>query len=248
MTSISLQPQADGTTVATSGRRRHDGRMARRFAVLAATILVVTGAFNLFATSSASAMSPPQTTLTGTVNLLYWDLDSFWRRALSSNPNYRSPTIGYYYASPTYVSQCGGNLFDYTIMAECPNNGQPQIWINYSVNQDKVTRLGDYAAGFFLAHEWGHHIGNVLGLRFPTIRGRELYADCMAGIFTRYGYGSSHRLDAADYWEGIASLDDRFPNEGGSWNGYPTKADRKAWYQYGYSSYNLGSCANAVQQ
>ena len=141
-----------------------------------------------------------------------------------------------------------GNLFDYMIMAECPNNGNAQIWINYGVNQDKVTRLGDYAAGFFLAHEFGHHIGNVLGLRFPTIRGRELYADCMAGVFTKYALTQTHRLDNSDYWEGVASLDDRFPNEGGPGNGYPTKADRKAWYWYGYSSYSLAACGQAVNQ
>ena len=191
-----------------------DGRIARRVAALVATILVLFGAFDAFASSSASAMSPQQTTLTGTINTLYWDLDGFWRFALN-NPSYRSPTIGYYYASPTNVPQCVGNLFDYMIMAECPNNGNAQIWINYGVNQDKVTRLGDYAAGFFLAHEFGHHIGNVLGLRFPTIRGRELYADCMAGVFTKYALTQTHRLDNSDYWEGVASLDDRFPNEGG---------------------------------
>ena len=72
-------------------------------------------------------------------------------------------------------------------------------------------------------------------------------ADCMAGIFTKYAYTYSHRLDANDYWEGVRSLDDRYPAEGGS-NGYPLKADRKAWYQYGFTSYNIGSCAQAVQQ
>lgn len=220
----------------------------RRLAPLAAAVVVSIALFAAIGTSPASAMSPQQTTLTGTINLLYWDLDAFWRWTLPNYTNYRSPTIGYYAASPTNVPACGGFLYDYTIMAQCPNGNQPQIWIHVGVNQDKVTRLGDYAAGFFLAHEWGHHIANVLGLRFPTIRGRELYADCMAGIFTRYGITMSHRLDAHDYTEGIWSLDDRFPNEGGPGNGYPTKADRKAWYQYGYTSYNLSSCAQAVKQ
>ena len=47
-------------------------------------------------------------------------------------------------------------------MANCGN----EIWIDTPVNQSKITRLGDYAAGFFLAHEWGHHMADTLGLRF----------------------------------------------------------------------------------
>ena len=222
--------------------------MIKKAILTAAVVVVAIGLAASVGTTQARAMNLPQTTLSGTVNLLYWDLDAFWRMALGNNPNYRSPAIGYYYNSPTYVAQCGGNLFDYQIMAECPNGGNAQIWIHYYVNQDKVSRLGDYAAGFFLAHEWGHHIAHVLGLRFRTTRGGELYADCMAGVFTRYGYSYSHRLDAHDYTEGFWTLDDRFPNEGGPGNGYPTKADRKAWYQYGFTSYNLASCAQAVQQ
>ena len=241
MTGITLQPQVD----VASTRRAFNG-IPCRLAVFVATILVVLGLLTAAATSPASAMSPQQTTVTGTVNTLYWDLDAFWRWALN-NPSYRSPTIGYYYTSPTYVAACGGNLFDYMIMAECPNYGNAQIWIDYNVNQDKINRLGDYAAGFFLAHEFGHHIANVLGLSFASIRGRELYADCMAGVFTNYALTQSRRLSNSDYWEGIASLDDRFPNEGGA-NGYPTKTDRKAWYRYGYTSYSLAACAQAVWQ
>jgi predicted metalloprotease len=243
MTGIALQPQADASTP------RPLGVITRRMALLAATILVLLGLVAAVSTSPAQAMTPRQTTLKGTVDLLWYDLDSFWRFALG-NSSYRSPTIGYYTTYGTagaYVAACGGYLYDYTIMAECPNNGNPQIWIHTGVNQDKINRLGDYAAGFFLAHEFGHHIANVLGLRFSTIRGRELYADCMAGVFTRYALTQSYRLDNSDYWEGMASLDDRFPNEGGA-NGYPLKADRKNWYWYGYSNYSLATCGQAVNQ
>ena len=145
-----------------------------RIAVLAAAVVAAAALLGSVTAPTANAMSPAQTNVSGVVNVLYWDLDSFWRRALSNNANYRSPTIGYYDGSPTYVAACGVSLFDYNIMAECPNNGQPQIWIHVGVNQAKVTQLGDYAAGFFLAHEWGHHIGNVLGLSFRSVRGREL--------------------------------------------------------------------------
>lgn len=192
--------------------------------------------------TEASAMSSPQTTLVGTINTVYWDLDAFWRMTFPTK--YVRPTVGYYYNSPTYVAACG-NVYDYTIMAACSGN---QIWIGYYVNQSKVTRLGDYSAGFFLAHEFGHHLATSLGLstKFKSVRGRELYADCMAGIFTRYGYSYSRHLDASDYWEAINSLYDTYPSEGTAANGYPTKANRRAWYEYGFSQYNTSSCAQAV--
>jgi hypothetical protein len=215
-------------------------RLRRNLCALVAIAVVSIGLSSALGTTPASAMNPQQTTVTGTVNTLYWDLDAFWRWALK-NPNYRSPTVNYFYG-PTNVSGCG-TLSEPMMMAYCPGN---QIWVHYNVNQSKVTRLGDYAAGYFLAHEWGHHIASVLGLRFPTVRGRELYADCMAGVFTKYGYSYSHRLDASDYWEGMASLGDFYPYEGGS-NGYPLKADRKAWYEWGFTSYSIANCAQAVR-
>ena len=216
-------------------------------ALAAATVVAAAAVLGSVAATPAAAMSPQQTTLAGTVNTLYWDLDAFWRRVFPNNPNYRTPTIGYYNASSN-LSQCGGTLYDYTIMAYCPYGSEPQIWIHVGVNQSKVTGIGDYAAGVFLAHEWGHHIANMLRLSFLTNsnRGRDLYADCLAGIFTKYAWNVTHRLDSNDYWEALRSFDDRFPNEGGS-NGYPMKADRKAWFGYGYSQYSLASCAQATQ-
>jgi predicted metalloprotease len=190
----------------------------------------------------ATAMAQPQTTVSGTVNTVYWQLDAFWRWA-TPRTNYRSPLIGYYSNDPTWVSACGNYLHHYTIMA---NRGN-EIWIDVPVNQSKINRLGDYSAGFFLAHEWGHHMADTFGLRFPRITGRELYADCMAGIFTRYGYSYGKYLDASDYWEAIASLQDNpYPAEGTTANGYPRKADRVAWFKYGFEQYNTSSCALAV--
>ena len=151
-------------------------------ALAAATVVAAAAVLGSVAATPAAAMSPQQTTLAGTVNTLYWDLDAFWRRVFPNNPNYRTPTIGYYNASSN-LSQCGGTLYDYTIMAYCPYGSEPQIWIHVGVNQSKVTGIGDYAAGVFLAHESGHHIANMLRLSFLTNsnRGRDLYADCLAG-------------------------------------------------------------------
>jgi predicted metalloprotease len=222
-------------------------KIAKRLSSFIALTVASVGIASSVATGDASAMNPHQTTLVGTVNLVYWDLDYFWRWALNNNARYVSPAVGYY-SSTTYKAACGGTIADYTIMAYCSNVQRPEIWIHSGVNQDKVNRLGDNAAGFFVAHEFGHHIANVLGLSnsFRSVRGRELYADCMAGVFTRWEYDRG-RFDSRDYWEGVWSIDDRFPNEGGT-NGYPLKADRKAWYEWGFTTYNITNCAQAVYQ
>lgn len=233
------------TTRSTSATRDPQttaaARARKRFFLLLAVPVLTLGLLGAATPTKATAMPVRQTTLVGTVNTVYWDLDAFWRMTFPNN--YVRPTVGYYNGNPSYVAACG-NLYAHTIMAYCPGN---QIWIHQGVNQSKVTRLGDYAAGFFVAHEFGHHMATRLGLasRFKSVRGRELYADCMAGVFTRYGYSYSGRLDASDYWEGYNSLGDIYPNEGGA-NGYPLKADRKAWYQYGFNQYNTSSCALAV--
>lgn len=201
-------------------------------AILAALILSMT-----FTPGSAEAMNPPQRTVQGTVNQLYWKLDQFWRWALKGNPNYTSPRVGYYDGSTYFRPSCG-TLSQFHIMAYC--NAPREIWVHVGVNQSKINRLGDYAAGFFLAHEFGHHVANVLRKPFSSVQARELYADCMAGVFTRWAR-MANVLDNADYWEGEWSLGDFYPAEGGA-NGYPLKSARKAWYRYGYTSYNLASC------
>jgi predicted metalloprotease len=48
--------------------------------------------------------------------------------------------------------------------------------------------IGDFAAAFAIAHEWGHAVQARLGIRkgqVPT-RVMELQADCLAGAWTRY--------------------------------------------------------------
>ena len=215
----------------------------RKHLLTAITLIVVTvGLCSSLSAPPASAMTPAQTQLTPTINTLYWKLDAFWRWAMPTN--YKSPLIGYFSASPTYVAACGSNLTHPQMMANCGN----EIWIDTPVNQSKITRLGDYAAGYFLAHEWGHHMADAQRLYFPRVRGRELYADCMAGVFTRYGYSYGGFLDASDYWEGVNSLNDFYPYEGGAANGYPLKADRVAWYQWGFNTYSTVNCAQAVYQ
>jgi predicted metalloprotease len=49
-------------------------------------------------------------------------------------------------------------------------------------------KIGDFAAAFAIAHEWGHAVQARLGIRSGIARSRELelQADCFAGAWARY--------------------------------------------------------------
>jgi len=211
---------------------------ARIVGVIVALMVTLT-----FTTSSevapAGAINPPQSTVVGTVNTLYWDIAYFTNYITAYYGRaYTYPGIGYsnsYYWNFGY----GCELYESQVGVLCANGS---IYLNAPVLQSKINRLGDYAAGFWLAHEFGHHLAAKIGWNPPNVRGRELLADCIAGVFTKYGYRTG-RLNGSDLWEGFWTLGDSefYPYNGGQ--GYPTKADRRVWYQYGYDNYDPGLCA-----
>lgn len=195
--------------------------------------------------SQASAMTPTQTTEAGVVNLLggytagytAGSIDDFWRRTLPGwGAGYSKPGIHYYGngSGGYYDTPCGST---YPVRGEngmyCPASGS--IYLDYWGQQGLLTRLGDHGAGGFLAHEWAHRAQHHLGTMRNNFRG-EYNADCMAGLYTRYGY-STGRLAGNDFWEFYNWLyyQRSSPSHG-------TGPNRAAWFQYGYSQYNKAAC------
>ena len=116
------------------------------------------------------------------------------------------------------------------------------IWFGTGWTQTLLKRFGDYAPGVVLAHEWGHEI--MYGLKWTSRSGplgRELFADCLAGMYTHYGLLVSRKLDNSDYWEGSRTLAAIAGTDHG------TATQRTSWYRYGYTDYNIYSCARALQ-
>ena len=56
--------------------------------------------------------------------------------------------------------------------------------------RDFSSRLGDFAPAAVVAHEWGHHIQQVIGDSQYSIQ-RELQADCLAAMYLNYRDGST---------------------------------------------------------
>jgi hypothetical protein len=59
------------------------------------------------------------------------------------------------------------------------------IYLNPQFLSDQEVLVGDYAPVMVLAHEWGHHVQNLLDVDDPGGNTYELQADCLAGAFTR---------------------------------------------------------------
>jgi uncharacterized protein len=213
--------------------RPHKALVATLAALLTVVVVALTGA-------PANALASPQTTSQGTVGYLRGDINSFWAT------NFHNWGWSSYYVEPTpylynsTITACGHSL--------SPNNswacGRPylgQIYIGTGWTQGLLDNHGDYAPGVLLAHEWGHEIMYMLGWTSASgTIGQELFADCLAGMYTRYGLTVSHRLDNSDYGEGYNTL---AAIAGGD---HGTPKQRTDWYAYGYSSYNINSCRRAL--
>lgn len=205
-----------------------------RVALRALAALTLSAAALVSGTGPASAMNPPQTSYSGVVNLLGFtqsaSIANFWQTTMASwGKSYSKPTLLYY--NSTITTACGPISAANSYYCSANNS----IYLGTSWNQSQLNGFGDYAAGGILAHEWGHGIDAWLRYPYQGYRS-EYHADCLAGMYTRYGY-STGRLNGADYGEMYNWLAAQSTS-----TSHGSGANRAAWYKYGYTSYSLAAC------
>lgn len=197
--------------------------------IIALALMIVSVAVALgMTTERAEALNPNQTTVVGTVNAVYWDIDKFW-----GLPTY-DPAVDYYNfwqngAIVHFNTICGNTSGNVGTQGFYCNGGHIQL--DRTQQTGNIARFGDGAVAFWLAHEYAHHAQWSLGISWPQPY-HELLADCFAGQYFRYGVRTSGKLNYNDYLEArnqIWALAVSSPTHGG-------KAQRLRAFDFGYNS------------
>jgi predicted metalloprotease len=155
----------------------------------------------------------------------------------------------------------------------CPTRDDMQVYLDTTFFDEVLEGQlggsgGDFQEAYVLAHEYGHHVENLLGYlgRARTQQGPEsdavrieLMADCLAGMWTKFATTSEDEngetfiveLDQSDIDEAIDAAvavgDDKIQQRSGgrvdpeSWTHGSSEA-RKDWFMKGYTDGTFQGC------
>ncbi len=130
----------------------------------------------------------------------------------------------------------------------------------YQQLEDQLGFDGDFAMAYVLAHEYGHHVQNLLGIDDQVRKAQEgaseaevnalsvkmeLQADCFAGVWAKDVYD---RLERGDLDEAIDAAqavgDDAIQGSNANQESFThgTSAQRKQWFTTGFESGDASAC------
>ncbi|HKR52024.1 MAG TPA: neutral zinc metallopeptidase [Pseudonocardiaceae bacterium] len=196
-------------------------------------------------------------------------LDAYWTDAFArSGQSYRKPRINFFNGGVR--SGCGSASSDVGPFY-CPADRESYIDLRFfgELEQRFGVKGGPFARAYVIAHEYGHHVQNLLATSRRVQAGDsgptsgsvrlELQADCYAGVWAKNASttpGSSGRPlitnvtdeDVAAALDTAARIGDDFIqselsgriNESQFTHG--TSEQRQKWYLTGYQSGNPASC------
>jgi hypothetical protein len=182
----------------------------------------------------------------------YWG-DEFSRRGETYLPAKTVLFTGYAQGACGLAQSAMGPFY-------CPED--EKVYLDISFFQDLSQRFGaqggPFAQGYVVAHEYGHHVQNQLGLLSQTGSNAqsvrvELQADCFAGVWARHAADTgfleqptdaeiAQALDAA-----AAVGDDRIQQQTQGriapeqWT-HGSSAQRQQWFRTGYATGDMDRC------
>jgi len=183
----------------------------------------------------------------------YWS-DEFNRRGLAAySPATTVIFTGYTEAACGTASTATGPFY-------CPSDQKVYLDISFfdELQSQFGAQGGPFAEGYVIAHEYGHHVQDELGLLQQSSSNRasvrvELQADCLAGVWAKHAADTGYMTaptdaEIAQAVDAAASVgDDRIQQQTqgrvtpDSFT-HGTSAQRQQWFKTGYTSGDMDRC------
>ena len=213
--------------------------------------------------SSLPEGADPEANQVEFVNFVLTDLDAFWTEQFQGTQN-QLQTPGLVVFRQGVNTGCG-QASSATGPFYCPLDQKAYVDLSFFNELSKrFGAPGDFAQAYVLAHEYGHHIQQQLGIE-EKVRAEsqnnpdeanelsvrlELQADCFAGLWGKSAFDAGI-LEDGDLDEGITAAeavgDDRIQEQaGGRINPesftHGTSEQRSTWFRKGFDSGDIQQC------
>jgi predicted metalloprotease len=191
------------------------------------------------------------------------DVNEFWTKQFQAGGSTYTPAITVFFSGSTSTA-CGTGTAQ-SGPFYCPADSQVYFDLDFLDQlQRDFSAQGDLAAQYIVAHEYGHHIQNLLGIsgRVRELQRSdpananeysvklELQADCLAGVWA-HDANARNLLEPGEVTEALEAAravgDDRIQRQSGAevnpetWT-HGSSEQREQWFRAGFDTGDTGAC------
>jgi uncharacterized protein len=205
----------------------------------------------------------PDAELKDFVGFVVDDVQQSWTRTFANSDKPYEPTTLVIFEQATQTG-CGVGSSQ-TGPFYCPLDRK--VYLDLGFFRELRSRFGapgDFAQAYVIAHEFGHHVQNILGVNSDVRQEQqrdperandlsirlELQADCLAGVWAHSAY-EQQLLEAGDLEEGLGAAaavgDDRIQRQTSGrinpeqWT-HGSSEQRVTWFKKGFDTGNPADC------